>query len=502
MRLAYYQAANVARRHDPGLAAHYRKLMVERHHNHISANTAVARKLACRAWAVLDSGQPYHLRDLDGSPLDADQAKAICATLAVPTDVRQRTRAHQQHGRLSPTDRKNNLSRRQPGRVNRWGSPASEAWAGSPLAGDIGVPTDPPGGPPGLSPARNPSPKRHSSPANIAECTQHQCRQTALNPASYRFHALTLGAGAALGDTEKIRSEGVQPADRGSRHNPLVGSWTQDWTQRVRAGVRWTPEGMVGMAENVGRRGDSWFFRIDLPPGPDGKRRQRRASGFASERAARRALAQTKVDIDAGRLRHGPRRTVADLAAEWLEAVQPNRKASTFSNYGWLMRAYVVPRIGRVRLDRLSPADVQKLYSELRASGGREGTPLTGTQVRNIHRVLHNALNYAVRLGYIARNPTEAVDKPREDTEERTVYTPEQIRRFLAAVDGDRLQAMWYLVLGDRIATGGTGRIAMAGRGPRPGAADPGGAHDADHRRASGGRARSQEQIQPEGAAP
>ena len=93
---------NVARRHDPGLAAHYRKLMVERHHNHISANTAVARKLACRAWAVLDSGQPYHLRDLDGSPLDADQAKAICATLAVPTDVRQRTRAHQQHGRLSP----------------------------------------------------------------------------------------------------------------------------------------------------------------------------------------------------------------------------------------------------------------------------------------------------------------------------------------------------------------------------------------------------------------
>ena len=160
-----------------------------------------------------------------------------------------------------------------------------------------------------------------------------------------------------------------------------------------------------------------------------------------------RALAQTKVDIDAGRLRHGPRRTVTDLAAEWLDAVQPNRKASTFSNYGWLMRAYVVPRIGRVRLDRLSPADVQKLYSELRASGGRDGTPLTGTQVRNIHRVLHNALNYAVRLGYIAHNPTEAVDKPREDTEERTVYTPEQIRRFLAAVEGDRLQAMWYLVL-------------------------------------------------------
>ncbi len=205
--------------------------------------------------------------------------------------------------------------------------------------------------------------------------------------------------------------------------------------------------GWLGMAENVGRRGDSWFFRIDLPPGPDGKRQQRRASGFATEREARRALAQAKVDIDAGRLRHGVRRTVADLAAEWLEAVHPNRKASTFSNYGWLMRAYVVPRIGRIRLDRLSPADIQKLYSELRHSGGRGGAALSGTQVRNIHRVLHNALNYAVRLGYIARNPTEAIDKPREDTEERPVYTPDQVRRFIVAMESDRLQAMWYLVL-------------------------------------------------------
>ena len=56
LRLALYQAANVARRRDPQLAAHYRRLMVERGHNHISANTAVARKLACRAWAIATTG--------------------------------------------------------------------------------------------------------------------------------------------------------------------------------------------------------------------------------------------------------------------------------------------------------------------------------------------------------------------------------------------------------------------------------------------------------------
>jgi transposase len=102
LRLAYYQAANVARQHDPALADFYRRLMVERGHNHISAVTAIARKLVCRAWAVLQSGQPYVLQDLDGRPINQGQATTICATLAVPQDVRRRRRAHQRRGRLSP----------------------------------------------------------------------------------------------------------------------------------------------------------------------------------------------------------------------------------------------------------------------------------------------------------------------------------------------------------------------------------------------------------------
>ena len=103
------------------------------------------------------------------------------------------------------------------------------------------------------------------------------------------------------------------------------------------------------------RLSETWFFRIDLPAGLDGKRRRRRVRCFATESEVRRALAQAKVDIDAGRLRHAVRQTVGDPANEWLEAVRPNRKASTFSNGGWLMRAYVVPRVGPIRLDRLLP---------------------------------------------------------------------------------------------------------------------------------------------------
>jgi transposase len=94
LRLAFYQAANVARTRDPQLAEFYRRLMVERGHCHAKANCAVARKLVARTWATITSGTPYQLRDLDGTPVTRRQATKLAADLAVPDDVRRRTRAH------------------------------------------------------------------------------------------------------------------------------------------------------------------------------------------------------------------------------------------------------------------------------------------------------------------------------------------------------------------------------------------------------------------------
>lgn len=95
LRLAFYQAANAARRVDPQLAAIYHRLMVTRGHCHTQATVAVARKLVERTWTVLDRGQPYQLRDLDGQPITARAAKTLIAEqFTVPDTVRARTRAH------------------------------------------------------------------------------------------------------------------------------------------------------------------------------------------------------------------------------------------------------------------------------------------------------------------------------------------------------------------------------------------------------------------------
>ena len=103
LRLAFYQAANVARQFDPQLAAFYQRMMCERGHHHIQATCATARKLVCRVWTTLTSGEPYQLRDVDGNPVNRVQARELAARYAVPEHVRRRARARNnpRRGRLS-----------------------------------------------------------------------------------------------------------------------------------------------------------------------------------------------------------------------------------------------------------------------------------------------------------------------------------------------------------------------------------------------------------------
>jgi transposase len=106
LRLAFYQAANVARSHDPQLAEFYHRLMVHRGHTHTQACIAVARKLAERTWTVLHRGQPYQVRDRDGNPIAQRAAKQLIKDqYTVDKETRARARAHTAATKRSKTTR-------------------------------------------------------------------------------------------------------------------------------------------------------------------------------------------------------------------------------------------------------------------------------------------------------------------------------------------------------------------------------------------------------------
>lgn len=64
-----------------------------------------------------------------------------------------------------------------------------------------------------------------------------------------------------------------------------------------------------------------------------------------------------------------------------------------------------------------------------------------------IHTTLHKALKQAVKWSLVPRNVTEAVDPPREQKTEIKPLDEDQVKKFLKAVEGDRLEALYILAI-------------------------------------------------------
>lgn len=120
------------------------------------------------------------------------------------------------------------------------------------------------------------------------------------------------------------------------------------------------------------------------------------------------AIDSTK-DLDVARMDDY---TVATWLAEWYEIyAQPNIRIATAERYKMMIDIYTTPRIGKIKLAKLTAHDLQKLYKDLQENGRvrptqKGGKGLSSTTVRSLHLMLHSAFDRAVKERLIVRNPT------------------------------------------------------------------------------------------------
>ena len=95
----------------------------------------------------------------------------------------------------------------------------------------------------------------------------------------------------------------------------------------------------------------------------------------------------------------------------------------------------------------MTPVDIKRWHGQLLESGRADGGALSVSSVRLAHRILHRALNDAVRWNLIMVNPATAARAPRAEHKEMNVWTADDARRFLDAVADHRLVGLWTLAL-------------------------------------------------------
>lgn len=175
-----------------------------------------------------------------------------------------------------------------------------------------------------------------------------------------------------------------------------------------------------------------WVARVTLP---DGKRVTRYA---ASKAEAEGKLAALLVQASQGEAVPVSALTVGLWLDQYLERANRGRAAATVRDRKYLA-AHIRARLGRTRLDRLTPAQVQTWADTLT---GSHRTRLKSLQL------LRGALNEAVALGHLPRNAAAPVKLERHAARMAgTSWTQEQARAFLTA-NADTAQAyLWTLAL-------------------------------------------------------
>ncbi|MGB9813484.1 MAG: tyrosine-type recombinase/integrase [Thermovenabulum sp.] len=182
------------------------------------------------------------------------------------------------------------------------------------------------------------------------------------------------------------------------------------------------------MRGHIRKRGSTWtiVFYVDV----NGKKKQKWIGGFKTKKEAEAALAEYIQKANAGEITLAKDITFADFLEKWIKNYcEANLAPRTLRRYSEIIRLYLIPRLGNIKLQDLRPFHIQQHYTWLLDK--EEGPGLAPATALYQHRIIHEALKHAIRWQLIPRNPADAVEPPKARKTEINILAPAQIAELL-----------------------------------------------------------------------
>jgi integrase len=193
--------------------------------------------------------------------------------------------------------------------------------------------------------------------------------------------------------------------------------------------------------DSIYQDGDRWRGAVSLGFGPDGKRLRKKVSGETRDEVVRK-LRKLREQLDAGLPPADDRLSVSDFLDRWLTVNLPGSVGpSTEDNYGDTVRLHLRPGLGRKKLTKLTVRECDQLWQAKRKDG------YSSNSIRIMRTVLRKALGQAEREGLVPRNVAALSAPPRVSAKEGRTLTLDQAHSLLAALHGERREAVVTIML-------------------------------------------------------
>lgn len=187
---------------------------------------------------------------------------------------------------------------------------------------------------------------------------------------------------------------------------------------------------------------NSFRICVDMGIGPDGKRRRHFETVRGGKKDAQARKRELETSRDKGVYVPPGRMTVGELLTKWLDGyVAAKCTARTLDGYRMIAETHLMPAVGHIPLKQLNQQQIQEYY-------GQACAKLSARTVHHHHRVLSQALKWAVRNGYLGLNPAALTDPPSPEKKDMRTMTASEVQAFLdAAAEHDTLYPVVYVAL-------------------------------------------------------
>jgi len=189
-----------------------------------------------------------------------------------------------------------------------------------------------------------------------------------------------------------------------------------------------------------------WEGRYTVGIDPHTGRQIQRSVYAQTQRAAAEALRQKLSSLSDGTYTPPSHLTVGAWMDDWCTDYIGNTTVHTQKSYRGIINNHIKPAIGQLKLSQLDSVKVQKFINALQSTKPGGG-PLSPKSVKNIHGVLHSALEQARRLGYIGKNPAALTVLPHRRKGEIMPLNEQLIPQFFNKIKNHQYERLYIVDL-------------------------------------------------------
>lgn len=192
--------------------------------------------------------------------------------------------------------------------------------------------------------------------------------------------------------------------------------------------------------------GKSWSYVIRVPDPLTGKTKPQWFGGFDSSMSAKLARDKARVAVAQRDYVAPTKLTVGDYLSTWIEGHARKVKPTTLTRYRELLKDYLIPRLGSIKLQELKPLHIERFYNSMAEGVGASGKPLSPRTTRQVGAILKTALKQAVEVeNLISINPATRVKLPKFNSVTPTPYNFAELKQFLEVASAHRLYFFFRL---------------------------------------------------------